>query len=347
MGIYSATVNESTKVYNELIIECNMNDIYGVNEAALNIVAEAEDNYARLMKCVGIEELVCYESTGELMVYSEEAGKGFIAKVKEFFMNLLAKIRGLFKKFMAMFDSYVKGDKEFAKKYKKDLMTITKSLKDFKYNGYNFTIEGKPSVQDVFNKLNSYTTAPADYDAAVRARTDAEDTYETMRGAVISGSGTLTASEFSKELFAHFRDGQNSKEDIENVDVTKILRELEGVDKWKSDLNKELSAFEKATNKVIKDLEKEQNDLVKTAPTNTNASQDITILSVQVQFARKAFEIAQAYNAARMTAIKDNARQNKAIASALLRYNPKNESTTEPQFNYSEDTSFLSGLTFK
>ena len=131
MGVYT---NNSSLALEAGEIECKYEP--GL-EAALNMVAESESNYNKLMQAIGIHELNVLESTGAEMVYEAGDIKSLAESVKKFFLNIWEKIKGLFKKFFALFDGYIKSDKEFIRKYKKDLMKLT-NTKDYKYKGYEF-----------------------------------------------------------------------------------------------------------------------------------------------------------------------------------------------------------------
>ena len=137
MGVYTTrgTYGVSSYVENTEIIEAP--DFLSVEECSMNIVIESEMNWNSLMRAVAVTELSCLEETGEELIYEASTGGGFLSKVKEFFVNLLAKIKGLFKKFFALIQSYTAGDKEFVKSYRATLLKINTT--DFSYKGYEFT----------------------------------------------------------------------------------------------------------------------------------------------------------------------------------------------------------------
>ena len=140
MGVYSHNnigIYGRGGSYVENVEAIDVPDYLSIEECAMNIVVESEMNWNSLMRAVAVNELSCLEETGEELIYEASTGGGFLSKVKEFFVNLLAKIKGLFKKFFALIQSYTATDKDFVKKYRADLTKI--NTRDFSYKGYEFT----------------------------------------------------------------------------------------------------------------------------------------------------------------------------------------------------------------
>ena len=137
MGMYSRNIYSDGAV-SELLENCEAieprTDYFA--EAALNIVVEGEENYNRIVQAVGIDEYNYFEENGVEMVYEAADIKGFFGKIKAFFVNLLQKIKGLIKKFISLFDSYTKSDKDFVNKYRRHLVSV--NMKNFEYKGYKF-----------------------------------------------------------------------------------------------------------------------------------------------------------------------------------------------------------------
>ena len=129
MGIYTSAgfSGSSVDIYSPAEEElcCEGFDI-NFYEASMVAVAESEAIYNNSMKEVGIAELRYFEENGQEMVYEPDDVKGFFGKIKAFFINLFQKIKGLIKKFIALFDSYTKSDKDFVNKYVKvsDVTTL-------------------------------------------------------------------------------------------------------------------------------------------------------------------------------------------------------------------------------
>lgn len=343
MGVYSIS-NRQVELTTG-IIECAHEP--GL-EGAYHIVAESEANYNAIMQAVGVAELAVFESTGTEMVYEAGDVKGFFGKMKEFFLNLWEKIKGLFKKFFAMFDSYVKNDKEFVNKYKKDI--VTANTKGFKYKGFNFTLDAvdvEKSATKIDGMLpNATPSEKARLEDFVKKYEDRVELVEKMRGAAI-GESSLEAAEFTKELFAKLRSGEDTKEELDNVSAHDQLIAITENSTLKKAAEKQYKDLEKEIKDVIKSLEKSEKDLLKGVP-NKGDSEATELRALQIKAAnihvanlRDKLNILQIVNGAKLTAIKDCNRQAKAICVALMNYRPKNESTSV------YESGFLAGVTLR
>lgn len=343
MGVYSIS-NRQVELTTG-VIECAHEP--GL-EGAYHIVAESEANYNAIMQAVGVAELAVFESTGMEMVYEAGDVKGFFGKMKEFFLNLWEKIKGLFKKFFAMFDSYVKSDKDFINKYKKHLMTV--NTKDFKYKGYKFTLE-KVDLNNMRSKIDSYlpNSTPVGKDNLekfIKQYEDRAELMEKLRGESL-GKGTLEASEFTKELFSLLRNGEDSKDDLENISVSEQIIHISENNKLKKDAEEQYKVIEKEIKAAIKSCESIEKELLKSVPDKTDKdktelrSLQIKAANVHISNLRDGLSILQIANGAKLTAIKDCNRQAKAICVALMNYKPKNESTSV------YESGFLAGVTLR
>lgn len=348
MGVYSIRNNDID--LNTGIQEC----VYepGI-EAAWGIVAESEANYNAIMQAIGIEELMVYESTGEEMVYEASQVSGFFGKMKEFFMKIWEKIKGLFKKFFAMFDSYTKSDKDFINKYKNHLLKV--DTRNFEYKGFNFT-ETDLSLSGVDSKVKTemekyvgagYKDVYLKLDQYLKAAEDKVDIVEKMRGAAI-GESSLTAAEFTKELFKMFRSGEESKETLDTINVSDLLMNISANSKLKKEAEKAYKELEKSLKDEIKDIEKYEKEMTKAMPEAGDVrAKQIRHANNYMYFKKEKMNILQVVNGAKLTAIKDLNRQSKAICVALMNYKPKNESFGFEDDYASLNEGFLSGVVLR
>jgi hypothetical protein len=351
MGVYTQSNIESTNLEEAGIIESSFEP--GI-EAACNIVVENEHNYNAIMRAVGVQELAAFEETGAEMVYEASDVSGFIAKVKEFFVKLWEKIKGLFKKFFALFDSYTKSDKDFINKYRKHLLSI--NTRDFSYKGFDFSelnydiAKASASVDKVAEAAGFGGSIPAsasDIESALKNVEDKEEIVGKMRAKSIGKESTLEASEFSKELFSFFRSGEDSKVELNSITVSDQLGFISENSGLKKSAEKSYKDLEKSIKDVLKALDNQEKELVKKVPSkDTVASslhaKQIRFVSASIQLAKDAQNVLQLVNGAKLTAIKDQNRQAKAICVALMNYKPKNESTS-----VMESGSFISGVVLR
>lgn len=347
MGVYSIVKESTTNLDITGIVECGYDNM---SEASLNIVAESEYNFGAIMKHVGISELAVFEKSGTEMVYESTQVDSFFAKIKQFFLGIWEKIKGLFKKFFAMLDVYIKSDKDFIAKYEKELVSIERNLKNFKYSGFEYSIKPEnEKMGPVAVKLDSVISTEVGSGVAnlakmKTAKENAETIHEKMRGTTI-GKGDLTASEYSKALFEMFRSGESSKQELTNPNITTAIAELKDSAAAKKKAEEAMAGIEKIIQATIKDAETLKNQIVKNIGSTDEAAkphEEISALTISTDFAREKLSILQVYNGALLTAIKDNGRQNKAICASILSYKPKKESTS-----WSHESSFLGGVKLK
>ena len=307
MGLFSRnTINESYDSPNSIMNESiETPSIYDgkydfTMESAYRIVAENDCNYTAIMKAVGINELAAFENGEEFFI--NEAG-GFFTSIVNFLKNVWEKIKGIFRKFIATFDSYAKSDADFIKKYKS---YITKSgvLKDFKYQGFKFnvpdsicgdlkgstgaytviddTISGAVTFEDntSFESLlkDAKGTKQADLDAV---KTKINDNWDddivpkirsivarTIFGNSLKISGSVEAEELSNELFEFFRSGDSTKQTLEesDIDIMKIISHLTNSATVKKGVNKTFKELQKWFDGEIKKIDKISNSSLKAMP---------------------------------------------------------------------------------
>lgn len=350
MGVYSqkGTILESTIDVDA--IECTMEAGLG---AALNIVAESEENYNRLMQAVGVQELAAFEATGVEMVYESADIKSFFGKVKQFFLNVLAKIKGLFQKFFAMFDSYAKSDKDFINKYRKQI--VSANTKDFKYSGYKFSNlkldlykanadAEKACGSKLGTDMASIPTSESTLDGIITKAGETSEIVEAMRGATI-GKGSLEAAEFTKELFQLFRSGEDSKSELDNISPSDELQHIGESKDLKKAAEDSLKDIEKLINAMIKSTDNYEKELLKNTEKEGAGlrAKQINVASKFSAFHKDLLAIIQTVNGAKLTAIKDQNRQSKAICVKLLTHSPKHEGADLG----TEGDSYISSVVFK
>lgn len=368
MGVYSIGSTGATDFNLDNIAEsCYTPDIAG----AYAIVAENEANYNSIMRAIGIAELACLESTGVEMVYEAADIKGFFAKIKEFFLSIIEKVKGLVKKFFALIDSYTKSDKDFVNKYKKALIEV--STKGFEYEGFVFSnLDWSPAkanadmakacknglgVEEVSDFANVVSVSDAkkadasDFETIITKFEDADDIREKMRAEAIGASSGLEAGEFSKEIYKYFRSNEDAKQTIDSVNVNELLSIVMNSADAKKKAQKAYEGIEKTIKSEISGLEKAEKAITKLIPGNdSNAdnkvlqeyySKAVSACNKVITLTKDRLNFLQQVNGGLLTAIKDHTRQAKSVCVALLNYKPKNESATIS--SYSEG-GFLSGV---
>ena len=363
MGMYSRNIYSDDAI-SELLENCEAieprTDYFA--EAALNIVVEGEENYNRIMQAVGIDEYNYFEENGTEMVYEAADVKGFFGKIKAFFVNLLQKIKGLVKKFISLFDSYTKSDKDFVNKYRKHLLGV--NTKDFEFKGYKFD-DTKLSGFNCDTALNEITksvyglgTDSKGYAIQNKENcqnfldktSDTSDIEETMRGAALKACGgtesKMDAGEFSKELFKLYRGGEDSKEVLDNISISTQLNYILNTKDAVKKGNDAEKSFTKSTNDILKGIDKEASALAKAT------ADDAELQSKRIQATNRYYSLLKSAQGlvitaigAYLTALKDRNRQAKSICVSAMNYKPKNESTDLG--GYSEGASLLDNVVIR
>ena len=261
-------------------------------EGALMHVYENECNYNAMMKAVGISELRYYQDTGKsLFVHEAGVFASFIQKAKEFFKKVIEKIKQIFHKFAAVMNQYTMKDKEFVKKYSKEL--YRKNITDFTFDGYTFknlddaVAKGKLGEGfDDYKKDGSetYTSgrnrAKADAFDDVRgadSSTHGTDAYrgdkaydsdaletaeDSQRGTILNSLGITGASskaydssDFREELHDYLY-GDGGKETLDKINVRQQLQYIENTKKDVREVERQQKEITRAIDKFIKMLDK-------------------------------------------------------------------------------------------
>lgn len=293
---------------------------------ALMHVYENECNYNALMKAVALSEMKYYNETGgDLFVQEAGAFKGFIEKAKAFFHKVIEKIKSIGKKFVAKINQYTMSDKDFVKKYQKDL--FTRDLKDFEFDGYAFPqYDGNLSVEKAYDGISEDGSDDSD---------KLNDIMERNRGNIVGGSA-MTESEFRTELHDKFYgDKDTIKVSIRNElgiisETSKLIKEanknektiVDGINKFIKDLDKDASALNKSINIKASDEEnKTNNELIR---------YENNVISVAKSLSND-FTV---YYGAKVKALADRNRQAKAICVKALSY--KHEAASVAEGGYAD-----------
>lgn len=364
MGVFSnrSAFGESYNAVDLLDESIDTTGVLDIEEGAISqLIAESEMNWSMMMKTVGVCELAAIEQDGEA-IYEASDISGFFGKIKEFFKNILEKIKKIFKNFLVKFDAWTKSGKDFVDKYKKQL--ISAKTKDLHFQGYKFTNLDYAVTEDDMNKtVNNAGDDYIDMDPEVIANKflgevkdpkeamkeldklaeDYDDTLEKMRADTIaeiskSKQGSLTAEEFSVELFKAFRDDEETKTELEDsyINVTSLMADMVNYNRVKKDTDKMYSEIDKFLRRTINKLDKAENILLKKAPGEKDETTGKREKDERISAAIRAIahtnrvhkdmqNLATQVSNAHLRALKDNAQQAKAICAKLLTRKATNE----------------------
>lgn len=353
-GYMTGFMNESSIDESAIVAEeCTESNFFA---ATVRACAESTANYTNIMMAVGMDELEAYTESGA--TYVQESSDGFFNKVKEFFKKLIAKIKGIFEKFIAVVSQWTKSDSSFVSKYKKQISTA--STKDFKFQGYKFTIKSGVDFTGI-TSTSEYTAAITNLggdnlsgitkEKIEETREDQEDILDAVRQTAVNlvssntnySSSTVSSSEFAKELSEALRDGDSAKQEIgDDVVPSQELAKIINTADVKKRANDAYKTIIKAIDADIKNVEKLQKAALAGLKDGANREENANktaAAGVQVSLMENSKQIATQAFGAYIQAVKDENRQAKAICVKLITRKVKNEQTS-----MSEGASFLSGV---
>ena len=354
------TISEST-VTNWDAIEPSK---YEANlEGALMLVYENECNYNALMRAAGLSELKYYQETGgDLFVQEAGAFGGFLEKAKSFFKAVLEKIKALFKKFFMAISQFVMSDKEWVKKYEKDILRST-NIKDMEFKGYKFnnldasvlklSDNVNKSIDTISNQFSAYKAAYGkDTEFKDRDSDKIDDIKEMRRARLLGDKGQIDETEFRDKL-KEMLYGDSEKELLDDSDIN--LREQLNFIKETKDNVKSAEKFEKNSTKAINDIIKEIERYIKDNLKFTSEEQNdkalsekrssyTKILNQQISIYKSVSNDITTGCGMVCQAYKDRNRQAKAICIKAVSYNAKhkNESTV-----YADPDDLFAGVTIR
>lgn len=314
-------------------------------KGALMHVYETECNYNAMMKSVGLSELKYYQETGKDL-FMNEAGAfgGFIEKAKTLFKKIIEKIKAIFKKFMAKINSFTMSDKDFVKKYEKDI--LRKDVTDMEFTGYEKMKNGATNYVLNMKAFNDFIGSD---DMSLKDGDAVNDKIESLRSTLVGDSGAMTEAELrdklkedlygDKETFdvtstmvrtalSTIKDTSKTIKDIEKLQK-ETIKSIENVIKH---LDKNLAEFNKDLNKDIKN---KNDDEIKSGNELTTAVNNrITVAKAISNDVTVIFGTCSA-------AAKDANRQAKALCVKVLSYNKKESAGV-----YGESGDIFAGVNF-
>ena len=335
------------------------------------------------------------------VMYESVNIKGIFEKIKAFFKKIIEKIHKIFHTFVAKMASWFGNNKSFAQKYEKEIVKNWSQISnDFEFKGWKFkkdnllkeVSESKNELEasaDYGDKMKNLLSGHAlssvidGYDGtddtkAKQLRDDFDDIKDHIRKQIIDNGGPgskiavekgagLDSKEYTEELFKLFRD--EDKDDLSKSVVTEMyggsinsmMTFIKDYDKIKTNLEKSEKKITSGIDKLISDMNKAENDLIKDnrdenkkpAPADSSNVQagerDTTKINrneaiVQVSSIYQSVfgfikECDVQFFSAQLQAVKDACSQAKEIAVKVIGLSKKmTESTDYSSYNESANT---------
>lgn len=306
-------------------------------EEAYIIAAESERNFGSLMLAVGMQELMSYQESGIDFIHEAPNVKAFFSKVKQFFITLKEKIWSVVKNFIAAIQSrFMKGEK-FATKYGDQIRKGFAAIKDddFKVKGFKFThvdfniandikemgnaIKGDlPLLQDA--QMADVEKFINSGDHKTMSGSDVQSLLGTYRAICVGSNGELSDSEFTKELFKFFRNGESEKKELKksDVNINRVLDSLKAGRQAIKKANKNYRDLEKELNKCIKKTSEFESKLANYKGENQNAGKALSAVSQMVSISKSMLNICTQLNSAHLAAMKAELAQSRRIAMRCI-----------------------------
>lgn len=244
-----------------------------IDEAVSGILYSNERNWNMLMQTVGIAELSCMESEGDV-IYEAADIKAFFKKIGDFFKSVLDKIAGFFRKIVEKVQDWFFSIKK--KMNEKKFKDLTQVPANFEYEGYDFIdnldkFAVKPdadeadywdvtleAIEHAIKNNMSPNEAKKNYSIFMKYNTEAE-LKAGILSYILPGANVDTSKpDMAKDIFKYFRSGKDKPE--------KILAKDIDISIYKNTINTNLATVKKSVatdykslqdyvNKKIKDLE--------------------------------------------------------------------------------------------
>lgn len=269
MGVYSIDTHGATNIP---VVEADMS--YHGAAGAQRILAECYQNDLAFFEgviandfktAVGLREGTILES--EMQAITEGTISGFFGKLKELIKKVWAKIKGLIKNFMIKINAICTGDnKKLVNKYKKEVLKKDLSKMKFKWS--------KPTGNEIsYDKL--------DKDVTIRKELpeDKEDIYKDNLYKSMT-NGKCDSEDFSKEVHEYLFDDEDEYEGLSDAgtSVSELISVLTNSSTAVKDITKSQSKIDKLYKNILKDIDKEEKDIIKRIPEDKNAEKELTAL---------------------------------------------------------------------
>lgn len=261
--------------------------------ASLALVEAARNDFAMFQAMVNAdyrEMSICKESAGVVMegevgALHEAVGAGIFKKIADLFRKLVGKIKAIFHTFMSKINGIVMKDKEFVKKYQKELLT--------KNNINKLEVKWRKSKDAAHQSVTFAEVDTADFKKSEGWK---EDTWDRTKAYLDPSVDADSMDEYRKEYI----DARLEDEDTVKLgDVGGIRAVLSFVSEYASKLKTMQSNINRSTSKIeklVKEYEKAEGTAAK-AVVNAKGD-DIKTAEDALTTARKEYDMAQAYQTA-------------------------------------------------
>ena len=283
MGFFTGQVfNEDFSYRNVSEAKGYDDGYYSAKDAMVTYVQNEQQLFEGLVLCDIQESVMRLNGANEyeIMAYTENVLTDMLDKIKEFIMKAWEKIKAIFKGWMAKFDSVMmKSNKEFVNKYKdtvlkKDLTDMEVKWRKPKspFNIPEFNNTGMENTLDVTKHLSD--------GQAKLDKWDEESETETIMKTNIDKSLT-DANDFEKDFIDLLFEDEDTDD---KIDIHAIMSELLTFKDTKKNWDKSNKSLNKALDKMVKEIEKDQTAFAKANPIKNDETSGKFGLSSEIKY---------------------------------------------------------------
>lgn len=303
-----------------------------------SIISDATEEIAALESALYVADIMLEEKVlegatpEEMEVLLEGVVSSVYGRLKEVLKKLLAKVKQWFANVKKFFQVLFSHGKDFAKKYKTDIIKAAARANGYKYKTYDFA-GGWGSLLDMVSlgKMSASLSGAvplAAADKVIGSKPNEKSTTELTKAVMKDtwGSNYDSQAEFNKE-FREKLYGGTEKEEFEDFNkgpsVQDMLTILEQGAKVITNLDKSEKAIRTQCDRTIKDLEKTENEVAKSVKSGeTYDSKRYTVATeICKAGANCLISVADIYKEAIKVAMRDA----ESILKGLLRHKPVKE----------------------
>lgn len=339
------SINESTL---DCVEAYDFEESMSFQEMGAQMIEEATQDWNDYMQAIALSELSYVIENHQEYIYEAVDISSMIAKAKEWFQKLWAKIKGIAKSALAKFNSFAMNDEKFINKYESDITTgATKLPAGFSYKGYKFDgLAGKATTIGKNGKWERSNVSIPDTEGsagALRSKHDAKDTYmnskhqtqllDDYRGTLVDKSGPVTSGEFGKAVKEYLY-GSADKEYIRTVDANSLISivkgakdAIKGAKEAEEDIKKDIDEKIEALNKLEDDIKSNIDKSKDEDPTSkagvgkrAGMEKNATVVTNTVSYLRAVETVNAQWFSKYISALKDQNRQAKALCTKLISY---------------------------
>ena len=299
------------------------------------IISDATEELAALESALYVADIMLEEKAlegaapEELEVLLEGVATSVYGRLKEVLKKLLAKIKQWFANVKKFFQVLFTHGKDFAKKYRADIIKAEASMKGFKYKTYDFdggwdSLLQMKDVEKVFGSLDALREA--DNLLSANKNDSSSELVKKLMKNVAWGDKFESQAEFNKAYKEGLYGGSLEKEEYEDFKKGPSVHDMLNILEQGSKVVTALDAAEKKIQgmctKAISEIEKAENEAIRQVKKGETLSRRY---SLATDICKAVANGIVSVIDIRKEALKTATRDAESILKALMRHRPVKE----------------------